>query len=80
MNNSINGDKEKAFAYFSELVAMSLKKSGYFLDLDSGREFAKSLDWSFEELYENIPRELWVREVAVDCEEFLKSVHWGGQA
>lgn len=80
MTNSINGDKEQAFLYFSELVAMALKKSGYFLDMESGREFAKSLDWSFEELYDSLPRERWAREVAVDCEEYLKSVNWGGRA
>lgn len=73
MSNKINGNRDSAWLYFCELVAMSLKYRGYYDNLADGRKFAEDLEMSFDALYEAVPRTEWARHVNHDCIEFLKS-------
>lgn len=73
MSNKINGNRDSAWLYFSELVAMALMKRGYYDNLADGRKFAEDLEMSFDALYESIPRTEWARHVNRDCIDFLKS-------
>lgn len=74
MSEKLNGNRNSAWEFFANVVAMVLLGRGLVSTTEEGIKFAESLDMSFEDLYANYPRSRWIQQIIRDCDEYEKDL------
>lgn len=74
MSEKLNGNRNSAWEFFANVVAMVLLGRGLVSTTEEGIKFAESLDMSFEDLYANHPRSRWHQQIIKDCNEYEKDL------
>lgn len=79
MNKLANGSRSKGWIEFKKMVAAVMVGRKLCASFGDGYRFAESLDWSFNELFENVPRREWLQHIEKDCDEYERSIRKHGE-
>lgn len=69
MSNNRNGNRAKAWENFKGMAELALVARG--CDPSEAENVADSLDMSFDELFDTVPRCQWARHIARDADEYM---------